>query len=143
MEALVYQRKSLALVLVKKMRKIYLSVHYNDDKSYLFINGKEICKFKSDNKNVKFPTQFCLGSISNGFRATESKEVSLNGNLYNFSVDYNFIDKSYLLNIRENLMNRNNINNVLPYQASAFIIVLLSFSGSLARAANARKHVRL
>ena len=143
MEALVYQRKSLALVLVKKMRKIYLSVHYNDDKSYLFINGKEIFKFKSDNKNVKFPTQFCLGSISNGFRTTESKEVSLNGNLYNFSVDYNFIDKSYLLNIRENLMNRNNINNVLPYQASAFIIVLLSFSGSLARAANARKHVRL
>ena len=139
MEALVYQRKSLALVLVKQMRKIYLSLHYNNDKSYFFINGKEIFKFKSDNKNVKFLTQFCLGSISNGFRATESKEVSLNGNLYNFSVDYNFIDKSYLLNIHENLMNR----NVSPYQASVFIIVLLSFSSSLARAANSRKHFRL
>ena len=130
-----YQRKSLALVLVKKMQKIYLSLKYNDDKSYLFINGKEIFKFIADNKNVKFPTQFCLGSISDGFRATESKEISLNGNLYNFSVDYNFIDISYLLNIHENLMNRNNISNVSPYQASAFIIVLLSFSSSLARAA--------
>ena len=32
-------------------------------------NGKEIFKFKADNKNVNFPTQFCLGIISNGFGA--------------------------------------------------------------------------
>ena len=31
-------------------------------------------------KNVKFPTQFCLGSTCNGFGATESREVSLKGN---------------------------------------------------------------
>ena len=40
-------------------------------------------KFKADNKNVNFPTQFCLGSISNGFSATESREMSLDGNVYN------------------------------------------------------------
>ena len=61
-------------------------------------NGKEIFKFKADN-NVNFPTQFCLGSISNGFSATESREISLNGNVYDFSVDYNSIDKSDILNI--------------------------------------------
>ena len=52
--------------------------------SYLFVNEKEIFKFKANNKNVNFPTQFCLGSISNGFSALESREVSLNGNVYDF-----------------------------------------------------------
>ena len=30
------------------------------------------------NKNIKLPTRFCLGSISNAFSAVESREVSLN-----------------------------------------------------------------
>ena len=37
--------------------------------------------------------------ISDGFSATESREVSLNENVYDFSVDYNSIDKCYILNI--------------------------------------------
>ena len=60
----------------------------------LFVNGKEIFICKADNKNFNFPTQFCLGNISNGFSATESREASLNGNVYDFSVDYTAIDKS-------------------------------------------------
>ena len=76
-----------------------MSFHYNADNSYLFLNGKEIVKFKDDNKNVNFPTQFCLGSISNGFRNTESREVSLNENVYDFSVDKSSIDKYDILNI--------------------------------------------
>ena len=39
-------------------------------------------------------TQFCLESVSNGSSTTESTEVSVNGDMYNFSVDYNSIDKS-------------------------------------------------
>ena len=76
-----------------------MSFHYNADNSYLFLNGKEIVKFKDDNKNVNFPTQFCLGNISNGFRNTESREVSLNENVYDFSVDKSSIDKYDILNI--------------------------------------------
>ena len=34
--------------------------------------------------------------------------VSLNGNIYDFSVDYNSIDKSDILNIHKYLMNKNN-----------------------------------
>ena len=75
----------------------------------MYVNGKEIFKFKADNKNVNFLTQFCLGSISNGFSATKSKEVSLNGNVYDFSVDYNSIDKFNILNIRKYLMTKDNI----------------------------------
>ena len=34
--------------------------------------------------NLNFLVQFCLGSISNGFSAIESREVSLNGNVHDF-----------------------------------------------------------
>ena len=86
-----------------------MSLHYNAGNSYLFLNGKEIFKLKAGNKNVHFPTQFCLQSIFNGFSVTESREVSLNGNVYDFSFDYNSIDKSDILNIHKYLMTKNNI----------------------------------
>ena len=69
----------------------------------------EIFKFKVDNENVNFQTQFCLGSILNGFTATESGEVTLIGTVSNFSVDYHSIDKSDILNIYKNLKINNNL----------------------------------
>ena len=64
-------------------------------------------KFKVDNKNVHFPVQFFLGSISNKFSAINSREVSSEENLYNFPVDYNAINKSDILNIHKYLMIKN------------------------------------
>ena len=75
----------------------------------MFVNGKETFKFKADKKNVNFPAQFCLGSISDGFSNTESREVPLNGNVYNFSLDYSTIDKSDILNIHKYLFTKNNV----------------------------------
>ena len=71
----------------------------------MFVIGKEVFKFKAKNKNVNFPTRFCLADIPDGFSPTESREVSLNGNVYDFSNDY----KSDILNIHEYLMNKNNM----------------------------------
>ena len=50
---------------------------FTADKVYLFVNGEGIFKLKADNQNVNFPTQFVLGSISNGFSNAESNAVSL------------------------------------------------------------------
>ena len=47
---------------------------------------KKSFKFEADNKSVYFPTPFCLGSISNGFSAIDSRETSLNGNVYDLFV---------------------------------------------------------
>ena len=55
--------------------KFCFSLYYNAYNSYLLVNGKEIFTFKADINNVNFSTQFCLGSISNGFSGTESREV--------------------------------------------------------------------
>ena len=63
----------------------------------------------ADNKNVDFPTQFCLEIITNGFGATESGGVSLNRNVYDFSVNYNTIDRSGISNIHKYLMVKNYI----------------------------------
>ena len=75
----------------------------------MFVNGKEFFMCKADNKNVNFPTQFCVGNISNGISAIESREISLNGNVYDFSVDYSSIDKFDVLNSHKYLMTKNNI----------------------------------
>ena len=90
-EALVHQKKKFSINFSKANTKFCLSLYCNADQNYLFVVGKDIFKFKSDNKNVTFPTQFCFRSISNGFSAAESREVSLNENVYSFSVDYNAI----------------------------------------------------
>ena len=43
-------------------KKFCLSLHYNGANSYLFLNGKEIHKFKAkDSENVATP--LCLGNI--------------------------------------------------------------------------------
>ena len=87
-------KKTFSINFSRENTKFCSSSHYNADNSYLLVNRREIFCFKVDNKNVNFPTQFFLGSISNGFSATESKEVSLYGSVYDFSVDYNSIDSS-------------------------------------------------
>ena len=43
--------------------KSSLRLYYNADNIYLFINGKEMLKCIADSKNVRFPIQFCIGSI--------------------------------------------------------------------------------
>ena len=75
---------------------------YNGDNSYLFVNGKEIYKFKANIKNVDFPSQIYLGSISNKFWAI-SREVSLKEKVYDFSFDYTATDKSNILMVKYNM----------------------------------------
>ena len=99
-----------------------MSLYYNYVNSYLFVNGQEIFKFKADNKNGNFPTQFCLGNTSNGFGVTDSREVSLKGNVNDFSVNYNASGKSGVLNI---------CNYLLVRLIKQVFIELFSFTGSL------------
>ena len=75
----------------------------------MYVNGKEIFKFEADNKNVNSQTQFCLVIVSNRFSATESREVFLNENVYDFVLNYNSIHKSDILNIHQYLITKNNL----------------------------------
>ena len=104
-----HQRKKFNVNFTKGNLKHCLSLHYNADNSYLFVNEKEILKFKSDSQNVNFPTQFRLGRFSKGFSFNDSAEVCFNGNVYNFSVDYNLINKFGILNAQKCLNSKSNI----------------------------------
>ena len=86
-----------------------MSLHYNACNSYLFVNRKKTFKFEASYKNLNFLTRFCLENISGGFTVSESREGFLNGNVYDFSVAYNSIDKSGILNIHKYFMAKNNM----------------------------------
>ena len=47
---------------------------------------KKICNFKANNKNVNFPTQFCVGNMSEIFVYVKYEEASFKRNAYDFSV---------------------------------------------------------
>ena len=52
---------------------------------------------------------FCLGSIYNKFDYIDTEEISFKGNVFDFSDDYDAIDKCNILNIHEYLMAKNSI----------------------------------
>ena len=45
--------KKLVLILLKQIKKLCLSLHYNDDESYLHVNKTETYKFKTKD-NISF-----------------------------------------------------------------------------------------
>ena len=54
--------KLYSINFTKNNKKFCFSLHYNGASSYLFVNGKEIYKFKAkDSETVATP--FCLGNI--------------------------------------------------------------------------------
>ena len=68
-------------------KKFCLSLNYNGDSSYVFVNGKEIINFKAkDSETLPYP--LCLGNISRGFNLGYMEKTGLTGYIYDFSVDY-------------------------------------------------------
>ena len=67
--------------------KFGLSLHYNGANSYLFVNGKEIHKFKAKDSEI-VATPLCLGNISKDWTVDNMKKTGLNGYVYDFSVCY-------------------------------------------------------
>ena len=53
-------RKKTDIHFTKPKTKVCSSLHYNADNSYLFVNGKEIYKFKASNKIITFHLNFVL-----------------------------------------------------------------------------------
>ena len=80
-----------------------LSLHYNGDNSYLFVNGKEVTKFKARNSElIKYP--MCLGGLSKDYNKNSRKETGLYGNAYDFSVGYSAILNDKIHDIHAYLM---------------------------------------
>ena len=77
-------------------------MHYNNgaNKSYLFVNDKEIHKFTTKDSEI-VASPLCLGNISKDFSVDDmKKKTGLNGYVYVFSVDFDAIAVDDILDIR-------------------------------------------
>ena len=89
-------------------KKFYLSLDYNRAKGYLFVNSKEIHKFKEKDSEV-VATPLYLGNISKDWAVDNTKKSGLNGYVYDFSVDCDAIAVDDILDIHNYLMKKNGI----------------------------------
>ena len=87
-----------------------LSLPYNGDNSYLFVNGKEVTKYKAKKPGIK-ANQLTLGSTSTSanLSSSDNEDSKLYGNVYDFSVDYCAISNDKILDIHAYLMKKNDI----------------------------------
>ena len=57
-------------------KRFCLSLHYNGANSYLFVNGKEIMKFKAKDSEI-VTTPLCLGNISKDWSVDNINKTGL------------------------------------------------------------------
>ena len=72
------------------------------------MNGKNIIKFKAKDSEILLYS-LCLGNISKDSTNDDKKKTGFNGYIYDFSTDYNVINKSDILDIHKYLMKKNNM----------------------------------
>ena len=86
-----------------RKKKFCLSLHYNEANIYLFVNGKEILKFKSNDSAI-VATPLCLRNISKDWSINDMKKTGLDGYVHEFFVNYVDFNTSPPINIAEYLL---------------------------------------
>ena len=71
-------------------KKFVISLHYNGDESYFFVNGRQELKFKAKTDQL-VKEKLCIRNLSDQWTASESEKTGLYGNIYDFLVDYQAI----------------------------------------------------
>ena len=90
--------------------KIFLlSLHYNGDNSYLFVNGQKVTQFKAKNTEIGTNKMFIgtLGILS--LSPKNVNDIKMCGNVYDSSVDYSTISNENILKIHKYLMKKNGV----------------------------------
>ena len=76
--------------------------------SCIFVNGVEICKFKSKDSEIN-AAPLIFRNVSKDFSADNMKRTRLYGYVFRFSVGYDSIDVTDILDIHKYLMIKNNV----------------------------------
>ena len=82
-----YAEKVYSQNFTQPSKKFVLSLNYNGDGSYFFVNGKQELKFKCKTEHL-VKEKLCLGNLSDQWTTSESEKTGLLGNIYDFVVDY-------------------------------------------------------
>ena len=87
-----------------------LSLYYNDNDSYLFVNGRQELKFKCKTDQL-IKEKMCPGNLSNQWTTSESEKTGLYGNIYDFVIDFEqILDVKPIYDMHRYLMIKDNIN---------------------------------
>ena len=89
-DSTLYAEKKYFRNFTETFSKFVLSLHYNGDDSYLFVNGRQELKFKCKTDQL-VKEKLCMGNLSDQWKASESEKTGLYGNIYDFVVDYDII----------------------------------------------------
>ena len=101
----IFAEKMYSISFSATRAKFSLKLHYNGNNSYLFVNGKEMIKFKAkDSEIVSYP--FCLVNISKDFSNTNMEKTGLHGSVYYFSIDHKATAVNDILNIHNYLIKK-------------------------------------
>ena len=91
-------------------KKFVLSLHYNGDNSYLFVNGRQELKFKAKADQL-VKDKLSIGNLSDQWTTSESEKTGLYGKIYDFVVDYEQISGvKTVYDIHRDLMTKHNIS---------------------------------
>ena len=86
----IYAEKNFYRNFTDPGKKFVLRLHYNNDESYLFVNGRQELKFKYKTDQL-VKEKLCLGNLNDKWTTSESEKTGLYGNIYDFVVDYKTI----------------------------------------------------
>ena len=104
-DATIYAERTDSINFTKTRVKFCLSLHYNGDNSYLFVNGTEICKLRAKDSEI-VPYPLCLGNISKEFSVDNMKKTGLYGQVHEFSIDYDATANDKILDSHKYLMKK-------------------------------------
>ena len=107
----IYVEKIYKTNMTEPNKKFILSLHDNGNNSYLFANGKEELKFKTQSfTNIMKSQVFCVGKFSSNWNSAENPKTGLYGNVYDFVIDYEPLNsEKTIYNIHRYLMTKYNI----------------------------------
>ena len=107
-------------------QKYFLSLRYNGDNSYLFVNGVQQHKFQTKDSDIK-PSKLYLGNITDQVPILDSGD-----NIYYFSVDYKSVTTEKIQDIHTYVMKKTTSHKMSqyfpPYTEPEFIKVDLDLN---------------
>ena len=90
-------------------KKFVLSLHYNGNKSYLYVNGNQELNFKAKTDQL-VKEKLCLGNLSDQWTTSKSEKTGLYGKIYDFVVDYEHVaETTKILDIHRYLITKHSI----------------------------------
>ena len=90
-------------------KKYIISLHYNGDDSYFFVNGRQELNFKAKTDQL-VKEKLCIGNLSDQWTESESEKTGLYGSIYDFVVDYEqIVGVKTIYHMYRYLMTKHNI----------------------------------